>query len=29
MPYPPAKVEEQFLPGIDRVLAAVDSAMNF
>lgn len=29
MPYPPAKVEDAFLPSVDRVLAAVDHAMNY
>ncbi|TDC46881.1 alpha-ketoacid dehydrogenase subunit beta [Actinomadura sp. KC345] len=29
IPYPPAKVEEEFLPGIDRVLLAIDECLNF
>lgn len=29
MPYPPAKVEEEFLPDIDRVLVGIDEALNF
>ncbi|MGB0191581.1 MAG: transketolase C-terminal domain-containing protein, partial [Nocardioides sp.] len=29
MPYPPSRVEEQFLPDLDRVLDAVDRAMAF
>jgi pyruvate dehydrogenase E1 component beta subunit len=29
MPYPPAKVEEDFLPDVDRVLLALDRVMNF
>jgi pyruvate dehydrogenase E1 component beta subunit len=29
MPYPPASVEEEFLPDIDRVLEGVDRAMNY
>ncbi|MDR5701876.1 alpha-ketoacid dehydrogenase subunit beta [Agromyces aerolatus] len=29
LPYPPAKVEEEFLPGVDRVLAAIDHSINF
>jgi pyruvate dehydrogenase E1 component beta subunit len=28
-PYPPARLEDQYLPGIDRVLHAVDQAMSF
>ena len=29
VPYPPSKLEEDFLPDLDRVLAAVDRAMGF
>jgi pyruvate dehydrogenase E1 component beta subunit len=29
MPYPPAKVEDDFLPDVDRVLDAVDRSLNF
>jgi len=29
MPYPPAKVEEDFLPDVDRVLVGIDEALNF
>jgi 2-oxoisovalerate dehydrogenase E1 component beta subunit len=29
VPYPPSKLEEEFLPDLDRVLAAVDRAMEF
>jgi 2-oxoisovalerate dehydrogenase E1 component beta subunit len=29
MPYPPAKVEDHFLPDIDRVLDAIDRALNY
>jgi 2-oxoisovalerate dehydrogenase E1 component beta subunit len=29
MPYPPAKVEDHFLPDVDRVLDAVDRSLNF
>ena len=29
MPYPPSRVEEEFLPDLDRVLDAVDRAMAF
>lgn len=29
LPYPPAKVEEEFLPGVDRVLLAIDHALHF
>jgi pyruvate dehydrogenase E1 component beta subunit len=29
MPYPPARLEDQFLPDVDRVLDAVDRALNF
>jgi 2-oxoisovalerate dehydrogenase E1 component beta subunit len=29
MPYPPAKVEDEFLPGVDRVLLGIDEALNF
>ena len=28
-PYPPARVEEQYLPGIDRLLDAIDSALKY
>ena len=28
-PYPPARVEEEYLPGLDRVLDAVDRALAF
>ncbi len=28
-PYPPARVEEDYLPGLDRVLDAVDRALAF
>lgn len=29
MPYPPASVEDEFLPDVDRVLAAVDRSLNY
>ncbi|MHB1213138.1 MAG: transketolase C-terminal domain-containing protein, partial [Candidatus Nanopelagicales bacterium] len=29
VPYPPSRVEEHFLPGLDRVLDAVDKAMGY
>jgi 2-oxoisovalerate dehydrogenase E1 component beta subunit len=29
LPYPPSRVEEEFLPGLDRVLEAVDRSMAF
>lgn len=29
MPYPPAKVEEEFLPDVDRVLFAISSTLSF
>ncbi|MGH3458154.1 alpha-ketoacid dehydrogenase subunit beta [Aeromicrobium sp.] len=29
MPYPPSRVEDEFLPGIDRILDAVDAARAF
>jgi pyruvate dehydrogenase E1 component beta subunit len=29
MPYPPSRVEDDFLPGIDRILDAVDTARAF
>ena len=29
MPYPPSRVEDEFLPGIDRILDAVDTARAF
>ena len=29
LPYPPATVEEEFLPDVDRVLLAVDRVLNF
>lgn len=29
IPYPPAKVEEEFLPDVDRVLVGIDKALNF
>jgi 2-oxoisovalerate dehydrogenase E1 component subunit beta len=29
LPYPPAKVEEEFLPDIDRVLVAIDASLNY
>ncbi|PVG83604.1 alpha-ketoacid dehydrogenase subunit beta [Nocardioides gansuensis] len=29
LPYPPAKVEEEFLPDVDRVLVAIDRSLNF
>ena len=29
MPYPPCRVEEEFLPDLDRVLDAVDRALAF
>ena len=29
LPYPPSRVEEEFLPDLDRVLDAVDRAMAF
>jgi len=29
MPYPPSRVEEEFLPGLDRVLDAVDQSLAF
>ena len=29
MPYPPAAVEDDFLPDVDRVLAAVDRSLNY
>ena len=28
-PYPPARLEEEYLPGLDRVLDAVDRALAF
>jgi 2-oxoisovalerate dehydrogenase E1 component beta subunit len=28
-PYPPSKLEEEYLPDLDRVLDAVDRAMGF
>ncbi|MGH9088615.1 MAG: transketolase C-terminal domain-containing protein, partial [Acidimicrobiales bacterium] len=28
-PYPPSRLEEEFLPDLDRVLATVDRAMEF
>lgn len=28
MPYPPARIEEEFLPGIDRILHAVDESLS-
>jgi pyruvate dehydrogenase E1 component beta subunit len=29
LPYPPSKVEEEFLPGLDRVLDAVDRSLAY
>jgi pyruvate dehydrogenase E1 component beta subunit len=29
LPYPPSRIEEEFLPGLDRVLEAVDRSMAF
>lgn len=29
VPYPPSRLEEHFLPDLDRVLDAVDRAMGF
>lgn len=29
VPYPPSRVEEEFLPGIDRILDAVDTSLNY
>jgi len=29
LPYPPSRVEEEFLPGLDRVLEAVDRSLAF
>ncbi|WP_297743382.1 alpha-ketoacid dehydrogenase subunit beta [uncultured Tessaracoccus sp.] len=29
IPYPPARVERQFLPGVDRILAAVDQSLAY
>jgi len=29
MPYPPAQVEEEYLPSVDRILDAVDKSMAF
>jgi 2-oxoisovalerate dehydrogenase E1 component beta subunit len=29
IPYPPAKVEDEFLPGVDRVLDAIDRALQY
>ncbi|RRD05249.1 alpha-ketoacid dehydrogenase subunit beta [Arachnia propionica] len=29
MPYPPARVEQEFLPGIDRILDAVDQSLQY
>lgn len=29
LPYPPSKVEEEFLPGLDRILDAVDHAISY
>ena len=29
MPYPPARVEEEYLPGVDRILDAVDRSLAF
>lgn len=29
LPYPPSRVEEEFLPGLDRVLDAVDRSLEF
>ena len=29
IPYPPARVESQFLPGVDRILAAVDQSLAY
>ena len=29
MPYPPAKLEEEYLPDVDRVLDALDSVLNY
>ncbi|MFG2131029.1 transketolase C-terminal domain-containing protein, partial [Streptomyces sp. NPDC048751] len=28
-PYPPARLEEEYLPGLDRVLDAVDRALAY
>ncbi len=29
MPYPPAKVEEDYVPSVDRILSAVDQSLNY
>ena len=29
LPYPPSRVEEEFLPDVDRVLDAVDRSLSF
>ncbi len=29
LPYPPSRIEEEFLPGLDRVLEAVDRSLAF
>ena len=29
MPYPPSRVEEEYLPSVDRVLDAVDQSLNY
>jgi pyruvate dehydrogenase E1 component beta subunit len=29
VPYPPARLEEEYLPGLDRVLDAVDRALAY
>ncbi|GAA1559671.1 alpha-ketoacid dehydrogenase subunit beta [Kribbella lupini] len=29
VPYPPARLEDEFLPGVDRLLDAIDSALSF
>ncbi len=28
-PYPPAKVEQHYVPSVDRILGAIERALNF